>query len=436
MSIKKITILSLLSFCILLNASKYQELDKNGTLSIKGKKVFIYGTYHHLNDNWQDFTGLKQAGFNLVHTYHFENWNKSLEDYLYDAKKYLDLAHKAGMGVFLGLPRNMVKQGDVKSIKTIVNALKNKPALWFWYLYDEPAQAGLNPKTCLEIFRAIKSIDKQRPIVITDNCKFDSQVYAACDMIWTDRYPAPFGILPVWEVQKEAGALWPNRKIWSVPHVHSDLEMSKGYHSLGLYNDAEHLHRPNAKEIKAMLHCGLAGGARGEILYQYCNTKMQQRRPKAWQAIVETGKLFKQLNDILVASEPKTPVMIKVKDWKTRYEALARPYPNYRGSYPKLLKKPEVVAWQREYNGELYIGLVNAGYQPRVKVDLSVPYKFKSVIQYPQKKTVVTVDKMEKWKADQRKIPVAVLSIVKGQKLELQMNECDVIVWRFVPADK
>ncbi len=421
--------------CLFISSSVFGEMVKHielcvdGTLKIDGRKTFVYGAYRDPSDDWRKFDGIKEAGFNLTHDYYFEGCN-DIDVYLRDAKEYLDLAEKAGVGVFLGLPRKTVKQGDIKSIKRIVSSLQNKPALWFWYLYDEPARSGFSPVVLRKIYEAVKSVDRQHPIVLVDNCKFDSQVYAACDMIWTDRYPAPYGILPVLEVMEQARSAWPDKVIWSVPHAHSYLEMQRNPER---FRGAEHLHRPNGKEIKAMLHCGLAGGARGILIYWYPGTKMRKRRPKAWGAMVESGKLFHRLNDVLVASWPKVPARLKV-EWKTRYERLYEVYKTTKGPYKK--ERCEVVAWQRMYKGKLYVGLVNAGYQPRVRVELTVPYKFRQVVQYPGGEPVITVEKGGKWQADQEKIPVAILDVIQGQTLRLQMNECDVVIWRFDGENK
>ena len=413
------------------------EIDPDGVARIHGKRTFVYGAYRDPSDDWRQFEGLKEAGFNLTHDYYFENsiiregkayGDNEIEQYIAEASEYLDLAYQNNIGVFLGVPRAVVLKADTETLKKIVQALRDKPSLWFWYLSDEPHYRKNDiTKSLARCYETIRKNDGRRPVIIVDNGGFEMPLFNHCDMIWTDRYPAPFGILPVMQVQEEARKARPDKTVWSVPFAHSDLSMMSGRK----YPVTDEIQRPNAKEITAMAHAALAGKAQGIIYYWYPGMNFRKNLPRTWKSLVNLGSLFKELQNVLVSPEPTVPAKIDVA-WKTRYERLYEVYKTTKGPYKK--ERCEVVAWQRMYKGKLYVGLVNAGYQPRLRVELTIPYKFSSVIQYPGGKPVITIDKNGKWQVNQKKIPVSILNI-QGKTLTLQMHECDVVVWQFDPAE-
>jgi len=416
------------------------KIDPDGVARIHGKRTFIYGTFRDPSDDWRQFEGIKEGGFNLTHDYYFENsiirenkdyGNKEIEQYIAEASEYLNLASKNNIGVFLGLPRAVILKADTETLKKIVLALSDKPALWFWYLSDEPHYRKNDITKSLALcYETIQKNDGKRPIVIVDNGGFEMPLFNYCDMIWTDRYPAPFGILPVAQVQNEARKARPDKTVWSVPFAHSDLSMM----SRRKYPVTDEIQRPNAKEITAMAHTAIAGKSQGVIYYWYPGMNFREKLPKTWKSFVNLGSLFKELQNVLVSPEPTVPAQIDAV-CKTRYQVLDKAYnSSKKGKYPE--EESEVISWQRIYKDRLYVGLVNAGYQPRIKVKITVPYEFQRIVQYPGNKIVVEKDKKGNWIVLQKDIPVAVLSEPNGKKIEVQLNECDAIVWAFEPLNK
>ena len=190
----------------LLQANSIVKFRKNGTLLVNGKATIVYGAFRDPSDNWRKFDNLKKAGFNLCHDYYFEEraYKKGVDSWIKDTSEYLDLAEKAGIGVFLGIPREMFWKLKTDEIKKIVSALKDKPALWFWYMMDEPVlqykkwvKKGVikDVKQAInvtkKVYEAIKSVDPNHPAVIVapyKRIKLHPEFGKYCDSVWPDVY--------------------------------------------------------------------------------------------------------------------------------------------------------------------------------------------------------------------------------------------------------
>ncbi|MBC8490740.1 MAG: hypothetical protein H8D45_32385 [Bacteroidetes bacterium] len=133
------------------------------------------------------FSELPKSVFDIVHDYEFEgHWDRIR------ASAYLDSAKFYGFKVLMGIDRNVVLKVDKKIIKRIIQALKNHPALWGWYISDEPELRGISPKHIAEINRLIQIEDLLHPTVITLNKPESFGHYSGTvDIILTDFYPIP-----------------------------------------------------------------------------------------------------------------------------------------------------------------------------------------------------------------------------------------------------
>ena len=103
------------------------------------------------------------------------------------------------MIVALGLPREVVEQqGDVETARTLVEGVKNEPALWLWYLSDEPGHREEGEKVTSnlkKIYTMIKEVDPNHPVVI---CGTRAEFYSVNnaeneDVLRANTYPIPDG---------------------------------------------------------------------------------------------------------------------------------------------------------------------------------------------------------------------------------------------------
>jgi hypothetical protein len=120
-----------------------------------------------------------------------------LMPYIGDASKpnilaYLDAAKAARVKVLLEIYRPLVESGNMAGIQEFIRTYKNHPAVYGWYLYDEPdyKQPPLSPNLLNEVYQAIKKEDRSKPVatICADVNKVESYS-KAMDIIMWDRYP-------------------------------------------------------------------------------------------------------------------------------------------------------------------------------------------------------------------------------------------------------
>ena len=105
-------------------------IDNDGFVRINGKRRYIYGAFRDPSDSITEFAGLKKGRFDLTHEYLFEvQINGDADKWIERARLYLRGAEENGIGVALGLPRDVVEDlGDVETARTLVEAVKTEPA--------------------------------------------------------------------------------------------------------------------------------------------------------------------------------------------------------------------------------------------------------------------------------------------------------------------
>lgn len=408
-------------------------IDEDGFVRVNGKRRYIYGAFRDPSDSITEFSGLKKARFDLTHEYLFEGQlNGDVDKWVERARLYLQGAEQNSVGVALGLPRDVVEDlGDVATARKLVEAVKAEPALWLWYLSDEPGRrrepervaANLN-----RIYRMIKQVDPNHPVVI---CGTRAEFYAVnnadnADILWPNTYPVPDGPW-AWTMSETSSyaSQWPTKSVWSVSQAF-DWRIGNRQNVI-----TDRTHRPNAKEIRAQVHANIAAGARSTVFY-WSPRRIERSRydirtlPSVWGAVCDLGDELKVLESVLLAPQPTDGHGAKVRFERTVKEAGRT--------------NDDVYNWQRWHNGNLYVGIVNAGHERRMKVTVELPFRFEQVMQYPSGLTVIAPNTNGELTIDSFShdlIPVQ-LTEAKNQStgmIEFFMYECDVIVWRIVPLE-
>lgn len=107
---------------------------------------------------------------------------------------YLNAANTAGIKVILEMPRPMIQSGQIENITQFVRTFKTHPAIFAWYLYDEPELANLSPTHFKPLYDAIKSEDPRRPIALVFARLRDMPKYQeVMDILMFDHYPCNYG---------------------------------------------------------------------------------------------------------------------------------------------------------------------------------------------------------------------------------------------------
>lgn len=400
------------------------ELESDGTMIVNGKREFVYGTFRDPSQNWRDFSGVKEAGFNLTHDYYFEDGNwvfpNHTERWKTEASEYLTLAEENEVGVFLGLPRTLIVNEQYAIIEELIMSIKDLPALRFWYLYDEPSyyKGEILPKL-KETYQLIKELDPNHPVVIVDaEADRAGKFIEAADLFWIDKYDLPYSFLTAIKEYTDFKERYSDKPAWFVVQANDNLNVvANNNKKLDTVYVRDETYRPGPKEIRAQVHESIALGARGSILYWHPNAwhNLKQRTPQVWKSIVDIGAEIRELSDVLLSDDPVPEVQVSI---------------NYWGTGKSDSETSKVLTWKRMYNDSLYIGITHAGYDRRVQVTLTLPYEFEQVVQYPNGKPVVNFNVEGKPIIQHNDIPVAMYDVTRNS-LSFIMYEADTVVWRF-----
>ncbi len=149
-----------------------------------GEADFPLGWYDSLEARGGVFDIARQ-GMNVVLPYHTDGG---------DTHAYLDTAQAAGLKVVLEIDRSLVKAEDADDVRRYVARYKAHPALYAWYLADEPsiteALGPVSPEVAGELYRVIKDEDPGRPVAVAFASSEEAEDFRqAMDVMLFDDYP-------------------------------------------------------------------------------------------------------------------------------------------------------------------------------------------------------------------------------------------------------
>ena len=103
---------------------------------------------------------------------------------------YLDKAAAAGIKVLVHIPRDAIRRGQTAKVTQFVRQLKNHPAVFGWYLFDEPGFIDLSPNLLQKSYQAIKVEDPKHPIAVAFTKLLRVRNYLnSVDIVMYDNYP-------------------------------------------------------------------------------------------------------------------------------------------------------------------------------------------------------------------------------------------------------
>jgi hypothetical protein len=185
-----------------------------GNLLVAGKPVFPIGlsdppplgsTAPNGRDAWAEVAA---AGVTFVRN--FTVWNAAaVAEQLIAVKQQLDAAPAHGLQLWLALAGVDKDLSHQALLDEIVNTVKGHPGLGVWKGVDEPAHAHVPAAGCVAVYRHVKQLDPQHPLVIIEAPRGPGPTpnspdkpltaavvrpyAAACDVHGVDIYPIPPG---------------------------------------------------------------------------------------------------------------------------------------------------------------------------------------------------------------------------------------------------
>jgi hypothetical protein len=293
----------------------------DGLLLIEGVPHFPLGAYRDPSDREDTFDGLLEAGFTVTHSYGFEGAKNARP--AAERRAYLEAAAAHGLRVFMGLPRQWVRDADTAACRRYVAETLAAPGLLCWYQFDEPEIQGVSPEALAAVYRGLTATDPFHP-KITLVCSIGFPVRdsfrayaAACDVFWEDPYPVPSKPLLMVEEKVLAcrEAAGPGKPVWCVLQGFdwAAWKAANGLETKGKRTSesvaamtaagAIPVTRPSPAETRCMAHLAIAAGAKGLIWYWSPNwaVHVQEDSPEVWRGICATVGELRALMPWLVA---------------------------------------------------------------------------------------------------------------------------------------
>ena len=216
-----------------------------------------------------DFASLKQAGLNLV-------VGRA-------EQSYLDAAWDAGLKVLAAPGTSAGPAFNPANARQIVKQFDRHPALWAWYVVDEPDLSGIPPGQVCEACRSLKAAGACKPTALVLYQDYQALHYGnLADITMIVRYPIPW--LPLanfgQHVTMARLALGRDKPLIAVIQAFdwaSCPEMLPG---------RKNFRAPTHEEIRCMTYEALARGANGLIYYAYDSGRWKLREhPDTWEAL-------------------------------------------------------------------------------------------------------------------------------------------------------
>jgi hypothetical protein len=216
-----------------------------------------------------DQQAVRQAGFNLVAGP--------------ANKPYLDSAHRLGLKV-LATPGTWAGPGfSPDRARAVVSQFDRHPALWAWYLVDEPDLNAVAPAQVEFAHRFLKRLGAAKPTALVLYQGGEALAYGnIADLTMIDRYPIPW--LPLANFPQHVRlvrlALGKDKPLIAV------IQAFDWSYFPDLLPGKTNLRPPTEDEIRCMTYCALARRANGLFYYCFDDGKWDMRaHPVVWEAL-------------------------------------------------------------------------------------------------------------------------------------------------------
>jgi hypothetical protein len=311
-------------------------ISPEGAYLEAGRRIFPLGIYQV---SPAAMPTVKQAGFEVVHTYQFES---SADDIV--AKAYLDAAAAAGLRVFLGFDRGLsskqgLVQGNVEHILHRVAAVCDHPGLFCWYLFDEPEVPDqyIAPRTLNGYADLIRRLDPYHAVVVTTWGPRMALYRRSFDTHWTQAYTTPAGVVS--QIEEHRKLLGPATPITLLVHCY-DREQTEDMRK-GKPADPSRF-QPDAAWLRAAAYAGLTQRVNG-LWWWYADNA------KDWLTIADVPEVWQVLDGLLTQIKELEPILV-------------HPAPAETGSVE--INGGKIYWWRQTVDGETTLIAVNTTEQP------------------------------------------------------------------------
>lgn len=261
-----------------------------------GHGFFPIGLYGVGRTN--DFATVRAAGFNVITGP--------------ATQEFFDAAQANGLKVLAAPGTTAGPNFDAMQARAAIKSVGGNPALWAWYLVDEPDLNLISPDDVRRAQRFVKSLSPQ-PTALVIYKGGNARHYAnIADVMMIDRYPIPW--LPLanfgQHVEMTRLALPPEKPLVAVIQA---FDWSTDCGSLPDEKDTP-LRPPTYAELRCMTYEALARGANGLFYFAFDTGAWKIReQPETWRA----------LTNVVAEVNARSPLFQAQPIWWPRQERFA-----------------------------------------------------------------------------------------------------------------
>ena len=234
-------------------------------------------------------------------------------------REFLDAAKANGIGVMASPGSSAGEHFNAAKVRSTVAKLDGHPALWSWYLIDEPDMQSVSPEKVKAAHRFVKRLGATKPTSLVlyqgDSAKWYGNI---ADITMVDRYPVPW--LPLanfsQHIHKTRLATDAGRPVIAV------IQSFDWTAHRSMLPGEENLRPPTERELRSMTYSSLARGANGIFYYSYADMRLKERKyPELWEALKRVVGEVRRREGLFAAEHVWWPKAHHFENQDTRFNA-------------------------------------------------------------------------------------------------------------------
>ena len=232
---------------------------------------------------------------------------------------FLDAAKANSIGVLASPGSHAGDRFDAAKVRATVARHDRHPALWSWYLIDEPDMHSVSPEKVEAAHRFVKRLGATKPTSLVlyqgDSAKWYADI---ADITMIDRYPVPW--LPLanfsQHIHKTRLATDLDRPMIAV------IQSFDWTAHQNVLPGEENLRPPTEHELRSMTYSALARGANGIFYYSYADMRLKERKyPELWAALKRVVAEVRSREALFEAEHVWWPKAHHFEEQATRFNA-------------------------------------------------------------------------------------------------------------------
>lgn len=234
---------------------------------------------------------------------------------------YLDYAESLGLSV---LPFGIGK--DEEAITTAVKSYDHHPALWGWYILDEPDLNNIPVEKVEALNTTYKKAGAKNPTVLVLMDSSRTKEFAHCsDILMLDHYPVPWAPVSRFAYEMEKAREAKNGPFLGI------IQAFDWKHFPGLIETTNEFRAPTYEELRCMTYMAGAAGVDGIFYYTYQAKSWRIREHQTWGALTNVVQEVNRVRPLFTADQVSAPLEVTYKNSEQEWNEMNRPGLTVRG---------------------------------------------------------------------------------------------------------